>query len=161
MDITCTLCLFPRTCICSHETDSWQRREEWRQTLFLLPWEESGLRGRSESKCAGQSGPRVPGEPQNQKLQVHRKQFSQSIKKLFLFIHRMMRADRSHLWTNGRLFWRPGWCALWWVMMGWKPSLMNWVSVVFFPSWFHSSFVSNLPSISDIANTVVFPVMHT
>ncbi len=88
-------------------------------------------------------------------------QFSQSIKKLFLFIHRMMRADRSHLWTNGRLFWRPGWCALWWAMMGWKPSLMNWVSVVFFPSWFHSSFVSNLPSISDIANTVVFPVMHT
>ncbi len=77
--------LFPRTCICSHEPipDSAEKNDD--QTLFLLPWwEESGLRGKpAESKCAGQSGPRVPGEPQNQKLQVHRKQFSQLIKKLF------------------------------------------------------------------------------
>lgn len=78
----------------------------------------------------------------NQKQQVHRKQFRvlSVNKQLYVFHHRMMREDRSLLWTNGRLFWRPGWCALWWEMMGWKPSLMNWVSAVFFPSLFTSSF---------------------
>jgi len=90
---------------------------------------------------------------------VHRKQFTVQLgnKQLCVFHHRMMRADRSLSWTNGRLFWRPGWCALWWEMMGWKPSLMNWVSVVFFPSLFnyysfticdvlHSSFMIIVPS---------------
>lgn len=74
----------------------------------------------------------------NQKQQVHRKQFRvlSVNKQLFVFHHRMMRADRSLLWTNGRLFLRPGLCAQWWEMMGWKLSLMNWVSASLFTSSF-------------------------
>lgn len=56
------LSLSSRASVCSDPADPWQCRKEWRQTLFLFPWEDARLQQRCEPQRYSQSGKSVSGE---------------------------------------------------------------------------------------------------